>query len=376
MGSFMDYTQEFFDLREFLIMLFKKSRLFIVLAVICGIIGAGAGFFLEGDPQYTSTASASVNTTGLTTDATALTSIMASVKETISGDFFYTGILAAIREAMDEGEFIAIFGEKTQPSIANLKKIIRLYVNGNLVLVDVTSKNESLSTEAANVARGFVIERLSANINNIEITNQGVLTVDKALQAGDTLRIRVVKLGVFGGVGGIVVGVLWVFLVDAMSLKVKKAEDLKKFHLARYELSRQGVVTLLSFLKSGHGMANKGNLLIGITSSNQESGIERVALGLGEHVNGFASGVSVVQISEDTETKTLRSYCEELREKTGVTLLTLPILPESEAGVIAASCCDFVLIVERLGVSRTDEIEQVLQTLGGLGDKASGFMLV
>lgn len=365
--------EQFFDLREFLIMLLKKSGFFIILAVICGLIGAGFGFVAGGDTLYTSTASASVNTTGETTDATALTSIMTSVKDTVSGDFFYTGILAAIREEMDDKEFSTIFGESKQPSIANLKQVIRLYVNGNLVLIDVTSKNQELSTEAANVARKFVVERLTANINNITITNQGVLTVDKALQAGDTLKSRVVKFGVFGAAGGIVVGVLWVFLVDAMSLKVKKAEDLKKFKLPRYELSRNGAVTIIASLRSKHG---QDNLVIGITSSHSGEDTETTAVTLREHALAFVQDTCVDKISEKADLLSLRGYCSELREKAGITLLTLPPLNESEAGIIAASCCDFVLLTERCGVSRTDEIEQAILALQGLGLKESGFILL
>ncbi|MFZ2538908.1 MAG: hypothetical protein WAX04_08390 [Oscillospiraceae bacterium] len=224
--------EQVFDLREFIVNIFKKFKLVIIMAVVFGLLGGIFGFMRVGSDKFTTTSAGSVNiVTNRATDATALTSAMTSIKDTVSGDFFYTGVLNSIKQNVDGGEFNQIFGGQKQPSIASLKEIIRIYVNGNLVLIEVTTTNEALSVEASNAGRKYVIEQLGKNINNIEVKEQRQQTVNTSLQNGDTPKGKAIKFGILGFGGGLVLAVLWIFFIDIMSLKVKSADDLKKYNM-------------------------------------------------------------------------------------------------------------------------------------------------
>ncbi|MEG0692310.1 MAG: hypothetical protein RR444_04435 [Oscillospiraceae bacterium] len=224
--------EQVFDLREFIVNIFKKFKLVIIMAVVLGLLGGAFGFFKGVEDKFTTTSSASVNIADQkSTDATALTSIMTSIKDTVSGDFFYTGILNSIRQSVDSEEFNKIFEGQAQPSIASLKEIVRVYVNGNLVLIDVTSSDEALSVEAGEAGRKHIIDQLGKNINNIDITAQRQQTVNTTLQNGNTPKKNAIKFGILGFGGGLVLAIFWIFFIDVMSLKVKSADDLKKYNM-------------------------------------------------------------------------------------------------------------------------------------------------
>lgn len=233
--------EEFFDLREFIVMIFKKSKLIIIAAVAFLVLGVAYGYLTVSPDKFTTTSSTSVNILqAKATDATALTNVMTSIKDTVAGDYFYTGVLNSLKQSVDNDEFNQIFAGNKQPAISELKKIIKIYVNGNLVLVDVTTTDEALSVEASQVARTYVTQQLQKNINNIDLKEQGSQTVNASLQSGDTTKSRVLKFGVLGLGGGIVLSALFVFFVNVMSLKVKSANDLKKYHLPVFEEYAKG----------------------------------------------------------------------------------------------------------------------------------------
>ncbi len=224
--------EQVFDLREFIVNIFRKFKLVIIMAVVFGLLGGVFGFMRVGKDKFTTTSATSVNIiTNQTTDATALTNIMTSIRDTVSGDFFYIGVLNSIKKNVDNTEFNEIFDGQKQPSIASLKEIIKIYVNGNLVLIDVATTNEALSIEAGNAGRKHIIEQLGKNINNINLTEQTQQTVNTSLQNGDTPKSKAIKFGVLGFGGGMVLAILWIFFIDIMSLKVKSADDLRKYNL-------------------------------------------------------------------------------------------------------------------------------------------------
>lgn len=70
-----------FDFREFLLWLVKKCKVILLFAVILLILGAAFGWYKGSREQYMTTASANVNLSRRTTDSTALTSTMQSIKE-------------------------------------------------------------------------------------------------------------------------------------------------------------------------------------------------------------------------------------------------------------------------------------------------------
>lgn len=223
---------EVFDLREFIMYIVRKFKLVIVVALVCAVLGAAFGFFSAGKEKFTTTSSAGVNViTKTDSDATALTSIMTNIKDTVAGDYFYTGVLNSIQKNVDSQEFNRIFEGNKRPAIADLKKVIKIYVNGNLVLIDVTVTDEALSVEASNAGRTYIMEELSKNINNISVVERGFQTISASLQTGEIPKTKAIKFGVLGFGSGIILTVFYIFFVDVMSLKVKSIADLKKYKL-------------------------------------------------------------------------------------------------------------------------------------------------
>lgn len=380
----MENTQQFFDLREFLLLLLKKAKLFIIFAVVLAVLGGAFGFLTSGSDDFISTSSASVNTKNdISTDATALTSIMSSIKETLNGDFFYTGILEQIRSDMNNAEFESLFGNSKQPSIASLKTVIRLYVNGNLVLVDVTG-DEKLVAEASEIAIKYVAERLSENINSINITVQRNQLVNKSLQTGDTAKSRAIKFAVLGFAGGIVLAALWIFFFDVMSLKVTSKEDLKKFKLPVSLLPDNGkdpvelkkaTVSALSLLSKGENEIPP--VVIGVTASAKTLSVSQ-----GELCQSLCSMISSSDVSCTIKTtkgdslQNAKAFCAACRETSNVTLMPLDNIAQSLDAMNIAACCDGIIIAEQCKISRTDEIQSVILAACDVGARPLGILLL
>ena len=224
--------EQVFDLREFIVAIFIKFKLVLIMAVVLGILGGAYGFLKEVEDEFTTTSSLSVNIEDKKlSDATALTSVMTSIKDTVAGDYFYTGILSSIRESVDTNEFDKMFDGKQSPSIEQLKEVVKVYVNGNLVLIDVTSTQESLSVEASEAGTTYIMEQLGKNINNIDIMKQGHQTINTTLQKGETQQSNGIKFLLVGFAGGMGLAILWVLFIDIMSLKIRSAADLKKYNM-------------------------------------------------------------------------------------------------------------------------------------------------
>lgn len=224
--------EEFFDFREFMVNILKKFKLVLILALILGLLGAIFGYVKGVDHKFTTTTSASVNIKDIKViEGTALESVMRSIKDTVSGSFFYTGIYNYISDNTSSEEYDVFFNKDKHPSIEELKEIIKINVNGNLVLTDAIVVDEKLSVKVSSLCRQYVIEQLSNNINNVELKEQAIQTVNTSLQNGDTPKKKSTKYGLLGFGGGIVLAILWIFFVDVMSLKVKCADDLKKYNI-------------------------------------------------------------------------------------------------------------------------------------------------
>lgn len=375
----IDNAQEVFDLREFLLLMLKKSKLFIVLALVFAILGGAFGFFTANENSFVATTSASVNTNNEMTDATALTSIMTSVKDTINGDFFYTGILEAIRADMDTSEFSKLFGNSKQPSIANLKTVIRLYVNGNLVLVDVTG-DEKLVLEASNIARKYVVERLLKNINSITITEQSEQVINKSLQTGDTAKSRGIKFALLGFGGGIVLAALWIFFFDVMSLKVKDKEDLKRLKLPVFitagndpvELQKAAIGVFSAFSKEG-----AGGVVIGVATTLEDNKAK---------LEGFCSSLCDVLTSNDiscsvksTKGDTLqnvKAFVSDCKETAQVTFLPTGDILNDTCAMKIVSSCDGVILLESMNISRSDKIETATKNATDLSTRVASICLM
>lgn len=221
--------EQVFDLREFLIMLVKKARVFIVFALVLGILGALFGFLRKTEDVFTVTSSSSVNLSATVTEAAALTNTMTTVRETITSDFCYNGAYLAIEEAIGTEKCVKLFGSDAQPSVTALKEVIRFYTSGNLILAEATSTDILIATTVSQVSLDYLNARISENINNIVVTPLHQQTANKTEQEGASPLSNAVKFGLVGFIGGIVLALIWVFFFNVMSVKVNSDDDLKKY---------------------------------------------------------------------------------------------------------------------------------------------------
>lgn len=374
-----------FDLREFILLLLKKGKLFIIFAVVLGFLGGAFGFLNGGDELYICTTSASVNTQndGMT-DATALTSIMTSVKDTLSSDFFYTGIFQAIFESMTQEQVKLLFGNVEQPTVESLKNVIKLYVKGNLVLVDVTGEKQVVEP-ASELARGYVMGRLTQNINNIILEEEGKQVIKQSVQTGDTAKSRTLKFGILGFGGGLVLAALWIFFFDVMSVRVKKAEDLKRYGLPVFSIKELDASVLQEVLLSAVASASKGGagvepLVIGLVSSAAEttpdSTITKLASAIADcgHIAGLTTK-AVVDTAALKSIKQAKEFCAACKSEAEVTIVPIGAVVGEYMAMGTAAAMDGVLLYESAASSRTDRVEKALDILHSLKVTPLGFIL-
>lgn len=224
--------EQVFDFREFVIMMVKKFKLVIILGLIFAVLGAIFGYIKYPDTDLIkTTSSASLSITDKTQDATALANAATNVNAVVTYDTFYVGVLEQLAQTLNEEEMNILFEGDRTPKITDLKEYITMYVKGNVVYADVTSHDEEVSQKASKLCIDYAIEQIPTFSEDVAVKFLQQQNVNLTKQNNDTLLKSVLLYGILGLVGGIVIGVLWVFFVDIFDLRVKTASDLRKYGL-------------------------------------------------------------------------------------------------------------------------------------------------
>lgn len=224
--------EQVFDLREFVCKIFKKGLAFLAAGIVLAAAGAAYGYTRTPEQKYTSTSSASVNITdSAVSDSTAITAVMTAVRESITSDFFYNDAYETLETTLGAEAASDFFSSSHQPSVADLKNTIRLSASGNLIFAAATSKDSAVATTVSDIIIENIISKLSQNISNVNITKQGSQVINTGLQEYDGAVKTALKYSIIGFIAGIVLVLVWVFFFDIMTLKLKSADDLKKFLL-------------------------------------------------------------------------------------------------------------------------------------------------
>lgn len=223
--------EQVFDFREFMFTLLKKCKLILILAVVFAILGAGFGYLKSGGEEYMTTAGASVGLAKVTLESAPLTDTMKNVDAIISDNFFYTGMVNHIKKSMGNEKFDALLSHVKNPKLSDMKKIVKVYTKGNLILIDSTCEEPELTQDASRAGMEYILERLPKLNEYVNLTKQSEQTVDLRIQEGSSRTSEILKFGILGFGGGIVLGILWIFFVAVFDLRVKSAVDLKKYSL-------------------------------------------------------------------------------------------------------------------------------------------------
>ena len=223
--------EQVFDFREFMLTLLKKCKIIIILAVVFAVLGAGFGYLKSGGDKYMTTSGASVGLAKRTLESAPLTDTMKNVDAIISDNFFYTGMVNYIKQSMGTDKFDSLLSHVKNPKLSDMKTIVKVYTKGNLVLVDSICDDPELTKEASHAGIEFILERLPQLNEYVNLTQQAEQTVDLRIQEGSSRKSEILKFGILGFGGGIVLGILWIFFVAVFDLRVKSAADLKKYSL-------------------------------------------------------------------------------------------------------------------------------------------------
>lgn len=224
--------EQVFDLREFIIKMFKKFKLAIILGIVFGILGAAFGYikYPDGDLIKT-TSSASISFEDERQDATALTNATTNINSIITYDTFFYGILQQLTTELSQEELEDIFDGDTTPKIDEVKDIISVYVKGSVVMADVTCMNQELSAKASKICIDYAIEEIPSFFVGTTVKFLKSQSVNMTKQNNDSRVKEVVKFGVLGLGGGIVLALFIIFFVEIIDLRVKSSDDLKRFGL-------------------------------------------------------------------------------------------------------------------------------------------------
>lgn len=227
--------EKIFDLREFLLDLYQKIKLSLILAVILGFVGATYAITNNNTDVYISQAASSINliyNNSYETDS--LDIIMGNVRETVTSNYFYIAILNELNTTYTSVEMKDLFNTSITPNINDLRNVLNIYTSGNNVIVELKAKNSVVAQKFANTIREVTAKKLAQNIQNITITIQDQYVYNEMLQTGNNISNTVFKYTILGIGAGIIVSIFYQFFFNVIDTKVKNVYDLEKYNLPIY----------------------------------------------------------------------------------------------------------------------------------------------
>lgn len=227
--------ENIFDLREFLIMLYQKAKSYIVLVIAFTLIGATYGASTVDSNVYISQSACSINFIASDqNEIDGLDVIMGNIRETITSNYFYIGVLNDILssyEQYERAELNDIFKVNQNPDLNDLKGILNIYTSGNNVIIEVKSNDSSKSQRLSNYVREIAANKLAQNIQNITITIQDQYVYNQQLETGDNSSTQIIKYAIAGGLAGIVCVMFYGFFFNVIDTRVRSAADLRKYNI-------------------------------------------------------------------------------------------------------------------------------------------------
>lgn len=223
--------EQVFDFREFILNILKRYKLILILGLVFLLLGGLFGAVKSNEEQYMTTYTANVNIVGGQEKADLLTGTMKNITAILESDYFYNNIVHEIKTKMTSGEFKEIFNSSKELSIDEIKDVIVLHTQGNIILIDITSTDPELTKEACEIGINYIVSEVSLMLDNVTVKALGNQTVNLAELKGETMTKNVILFGILGLIGGIGIGVISIFFSEVFDLKVKSAEDLKRFNI-------------------------------------------------------------------------------------------------------------------------------------------------
>lgn len=362
-----------FDLREFILMLFKKFKLVLILAVVLALLGGVYGYvdFPKEDRIQTS-ATATVSLVDKEQDATALSSAIGMVNAYITSDTFYTSLLNELSEKMDIKKLEKLFGGDSTPNMQDVKKVMRIFTRGNIIVAELTSNNKDIPAESANLCIDYIVENVPKYNDTLSATRLGAETINLTQQNNDTLNKSVIKFAVLGFGGGMVLAILLIFFVDVMDLRVKKASDLNRCNIRILSDNMDRAAATLAII-----LAEKSKKVIILTTSSEKFKSDLKIVGNYMHNSLKRIGINSNVVDTRKNSTTADSAAAVGIIGDDVMLIVCCDNVNTSADTLQyISSSAGVILCEELKTSRTDEIDQANETISGLGIEVLGCILV
>lgn len=224
--------EQVFDFREFVIKMFKKFKLALIVGLIFCLFGGAFGYIrYPNADQMKTTSSASISFADNIQDATALSNALTNINAVVTYDNFYVGILQQLSDNLSVEEIDVLFPWDNTPQIKDLKDIISIYIKGSVVFADVTTNDAELAKKASKVCIDYASQTIPTFFEGTTVKYLNQQTVNITSQNNDSIQNNMLKFAVLGLGAGIVLSLLFIFFVDILDLKVKTQDDLKKYGL-------------------------------------------------------------------------------------------------------------------------------------------------
>lgn len=224
--------EQVFDFREFVIKIWKKFKLAVILGLILALLGGAFGYLsYPKSDSIKATSTAAVSMVDRTKDGTALTNAMSMINSVVTSDNFYISVLQNLSTTLDKGRVEMLFDGDDSPKLSKLKEVIVLSVRGNIVSVEILSIDEQLSSDASAACMDYMIKQIPIFNDDVLVKHLQNQSFNVSKQNNDSVIKKTLLYTGLGLGGGIVVAIMLIFFVDIIDLRVGCAEDLKRYKL-------------------------------------------------------------------------------------------------------------------------------------------------
>lgn len=204
-----------FSLMDFLTMLKKHLKLVIILPIIGCILALSYSFLLV-TPQYTASSVILIQNYGLVNNS-----------GESSGDEYrvYSSDLQASATLAKNCSILFSADPDMRKVLGSSKMSVSSVDDSNFMRITITADNPQVAADTANKIADMAYDVY------LEVFKTGnVVTIDDAKAPSKPSSPNVVKNGLFGVVGGLVVAFVIAFLIEISDNTIKKDDDLYKIY--------------------------------------------------------------------------------------------------------------------------------------------------
>lgn len=347
--------EQVFDLRQFILMIFKKCKNVAIVALIFALLGGAFGWYkFPRDDKIMSTSTASVSFVDKMQDATALSNAMSMTNAYLVSETFHTEMLNELSQFMDSVKLTKLFGGDSTPNLEDIKKVMKVQTKGNIIIVDVTATDNIIPKEASEMCINYIVNAVPKFNENLTARQLGNEIVNVTMQNNDTLAKDILKFAMLGLAGGIVISVLAIFFVDVFNLKLKNVDQLKKYNKAIFNEGADRAVAVITKSIGERPL----NLVL---TSTGEANVKAVATSLKDALKRIGTEVLIVDCTSKTDNEAATS------EPTVNTILCCNDINKSTATMYYVGKSSGVVLCENIKASYTDKIEAAIIEIENLG---------